>query len=146
MKIICVFLVLCSSLAAAPPLNFSRDVLPTLEESCFKCHSGRNKKPKAKLRLDRKEDMLSFEGLIVPGKPDKSSLVTLIELPKGHDDVMPPPEKAPEVSEKSRQKVRLWIEQGAHFSDWKEFIDNKVEKKVSGLSAIKEKVSEKNAV
>ena len=144
MKIFFVLLFVCSSLTAAPPLNFSRDVLPALEKSCFKCHSARNKKPKAKLRLDRKEDMLSFEGLISAGKPDKSSLVTLIELPKGHDDVMPPPEKAPEVSAKEKKNIRIWVEQGAHFGEWSEFIDNKEVKKISGLS--KKSISEEKAV
>ena len=146
MKIFYLLVLLSVSLTAAPPLNFSRDILPALEKSCFKCHSARNKKPKAKLRLDRKEDMLSFEGLITAGKPDESSLVTLIELPNGHDDVMPPPEKAPEVSSKAKKKIRLWVEQGAHFGDWKEFIDQKEVKKVSGLSKEKSKISEAAAV
>ena len=141
MKYLCVFVSLFSvSLFAAPPLNFERDVLPSLEKSCFKCHSYKTKKPKAKLRVDRAEDMLKFEGFIVPGKPEKSSLFTLVDLPQGHDDIMPPTDKAPAFGEKEKAKLKLWIEQGAHFGDWKEFTPDENKKVSSGLSSQKVKV------
>ncbi|MCM8532137.1 MAG: PSD1 and planctomycete cytochrome C domain-containing protein [Lentisphaeraceae bacterium] len=137
LKVISVALFLSASVQAAPPLNFERDVLPALEKSCFKCHSGDAKKPKAGLRLDLAKDMEEFEELIVPGNPEKSSLYTLLALPKGHDDIMPPEGKAPEVDEKAKVKVKLWLEQGAHFGDWKKFVSNKEVKLVSGLADAK---------
>ncbi|MCM8530741.1 MAG: DUF1549 domain-containing protein, partial [Lentisphaeraceae bacterium] len=136
MKSVCVLILFsCLSLSsqAAAPLNFERDILPTLRESCFKCHKGGKKKPKAGLRLDHAEEIKNFENLIVPGYPEKSSLYELIALPKGHDDIMPPEGKAPVVNKKNVAKVKLWIEQGAHFANWREHKENVKVKLTSGL-------------
>ena len=133
-KVLSAALFLSASVQAAPPLNFERDVLPALEKSCFKCHSGDTKKPKAGLRLDVAKDMQGFEELIIPGKPEKSSLYTLLALPKGHDDIMPPEGKAPAVDEKAKAKIKLWLEQGAHFGSWEKYVNKKEKKLVSGLS------------
>ena len=141
MKYLCVLASLFTvTVSAAPPLNFERDVLPALEKSCFKCHSYKTKKPKAKLRVDRKGDMIEFDDLIVAGKPEKSSLYTLAALPKGHDDVMPPTDKAPALEKKDLANIKLWIEQGAHFGDWKEYVPNEDKKLSSGLSSAKVKI------
>ena len=95
-KIIAVLLLFLLSAYShsAAPLNFERDILPILKESCFKCHQSGKKKAKAGLILNQVNEILNFEGLIKPGFPDKSSLYKLISLPKGHDDIMPPEGKA----------------------------------------------------
>ena len=136
MKCVKVYIILiCLSIQAysAPPLNFERDILPVFEKSCFKCHSAITKKPKAGLRMDLKEELLKHKGLIVPGKPEKSSLYELIALPAGHDDVMPPENKAPALSDKDKELVKTWVQQGAHFGNWTEFKDKSVKKTISGL-------------
>jgi hypothetical protein len=146
MNRIFVLLLFTISAHSAPPLNFERDILPSLEKSCFKCHSNRTEKPKAKLRLDTAQEISSFEGLIKPSKPAESSLVSLIKLPKGHDDIMPPEDKAPALDKSEIEKISLWVEQGAHFGDWKEFIDHRKKKVKSGLGDTKLTLTEQEAV
>ena len=130
---------------AAAPLNFERDILPIFKNSCFKCHSSETKKPKAGLRMDIKEKMLTHENFLTPGKAEKSSLYELIALGKGHDDIMPPENKAPELSAKDIEKIKHWINQGAHFNTWEKYISNKVIKLESGLSKAKVKTDLKSA-
>ncbi|MCM8535160.1 MAG: PSD1 and planctomycete cytochrome C domain-containing protein [Lentisphaeraceae bacterium] len=148
MKLCVYFMVLfvtAVSSYSAPPLNFERDILPIFKNSCFKCHSDETKKPKAGLRMDLKEKMLTHEDFLTPGKAKQSSLYTLIALSKGHDDIMPPENKAPEVSAKDIEKVKNWINQGAHFNNWEKYVSNKVIKLESGLSKAKVKTDLKSA-
>ena len=52
--------------------DFIRDVKPILEHNCVSCHRADN--AKGKIRLDTKEAAFSGDGVIVPGKPDDSSI------------------------------------------------------------------------
>src|SRR5262245_54772022 len=77
---------------AAPParkVDFARDVRPILADTCFACHGPDEKTRKADLRLDTKDGLLGG-GSVVPGKPDKSELISRIAT---HDatELMPPP-------------------------------------------------------
>ncbi|MBU6180826.1 MAG: DUF1549 domain-containing protein, partial [Verrucomicrobia bacterium] len=90
-------------------LTFEKDVRPILKAHCTLCH-GEEEKPKAgvDLRLRRFMDAPTDSGaiLLVPGKPEASELVAIIErgeMPKkGHP--VPPAELA---------VIRSWIAQGA---------------------------------
>src|SRR5437764_15137842 len=42
--------------AAAPAIDFNREIRPILSENCFKCHGPDDQGRNAKLRFDRKED------------------------------------------------------------------------------------------
>jgi mono/diheme cytochrome c family protein len=101
---------------ATPAVDFNRDVVPILSNNCFKCHGPDSSERKAKLRLDVAEIATkpaeSGETAIVPGKPDKSELVTRI-FSTDDDERMPPPKSNKHLTDAQRQVLKEWIEQGA---------------------------------
>lgn len=99
-------------------VDFKTDILPLLEERCFKCHAtpfrGRRRKPKGDMRLDGKGWIL--QRAVVPGKPAMSALLQRTELPDDHEDVMPPDG---DIFDKEQLgKIRAWVVAGADFGDW----------------------------
>src|SRR5262245_7420611 len=88
-------LVLCwppLSAAAQPKrIDFSRDVRPILEKSCWKCHGPQ--KQRGGLRFDRPQGTIaagdSGKPAIRPGRPDESELIRRVEASKVSER-MPP--------------------------------------------------------
>ncbi len=104
-------LIVCVGMARAEEasLTFEKDVRPLLKAHCTLCH-GEEEKPKGgvDLRLRRFMDAPLDGGatLLVPGKPEASELVAIIErgeMPKKGHPV--PPEQL--------DIIRRWIAQGA---------------------------------
>ena len=98
-------------------VDFQRDVRPILSDNCFACHGPDQSTRKANLRLDLYEDALAVRkngAPIVPGKPDESLVYRKIteENPARR---MPPPSTHKTLTDAQKQAIRLWIEQGA---DW----------------------------
>lgn len=104
------FVVPVHSLGAEPP-SYAKDIKPFLAKYCFECHQGA--KPKGGLDVSTYKSFLaggiSFPGF-VPGKPDESFSVTLVEA-KGKP-VMPPKGK-PQPSAEERKLLRGWVAAGA---------------------------------
>lgn len=108
-------------LDASVKVDFEKHVLPILETACFECHSGQLKKPKGGIRLDDLEairDKSRSDNLVLPHKPEKSTLVKSISLPPDHDDVMPPPDKGKPLTPGQIDLIRRWVEEGANFGSW----------------------------
>ncbi|MGB0370186.1 MAG: c-type cytochrome domain-containing protein [Opitutales bacterium] len=97
----------------APDSIFHKAVMPQLDTYCVRCHGP--ERVRANLRLDTMEGILAGGNrgaVLVPGKPEESSLVTFMLLPLDDDDHMPPNGKLqpdPEVAE----LISWWIETGA---------------------------------
>jgi hypothetical protein len=94
--------------AAKPPLNFEDDVVPILEARCFRCHGAETRK--SGLDLRRKFTMLKGSDggpVIVPGKPDESTLVEMISKKE-----MPPKEEDP-LDARQIELLRRWVAAGA---------------------------------
>ena len=95
-----------STLAAAP--TFEKDIRPILKAHCFDCHGeGEKLKSGLDLRLRR----LMLEGgdngaVIVPGKPEKSLLFTMVESGE-----MPRREK--KLTREQVALIKKWIASGA---------------------------------
>lgn len=96
-----------------PKLAYNRDIRPILSENCFLCHGPDKGHRKAGLRLDVREDAIA-DGAIVPGKPDKSELVKRINT-TDPDELMPPAEAHKVLSAAQKDKLKLWIAQGAPY-------------------------------
>jgi mono/diheme cytochrome c family protein len=101
--------------AAAPPVDFLRDVMPVLQKHCLSCHGPT--KQKSGLRLDRKAAALkggSGHGpAIVAGKSAESPLV---RFAAGLDDelVMPPnDDNVRTLSDAEVATLRAWVDAGA---------------------------------
>lgn len=106
---------------ASTKVDFEKHVLPILERSCFECHSGKLKKPKGGIRLDDLElirDKSRSDNLVLPHKPDKSTLVKSISLKKDDDDLMPPPNEGKPLSANEIALIRRWVDEGANFGPW----------------------------
>src|SRR5438552_5729509 len=113
-----VVLSLPSLMAAAPAkapqnISYNRDIRPVLSDNCFFCHGPDQKKRKAKLRLDIREEALAKEAF-VPGAPDKSELIRRI-FTTDTDDLMPPPASHKTLTLAQKQLFRRWIAQGAEY-------------------------------
>lgn len=100
---------------------FNRDVRPILSNNCFFCH-GPDKAQMEKtggFRLDTRETAVvktkkSGKTPIVPGKPDESELVKRITS-NDAAIAMPPPDSNHSLTEKQKQTLIRWIEQGAEY-------------------------------
>jgi hypothetical protein len=103
--------------AAEPPvtakIEFNRDVQPILSDNCFYCHGNDPKHREAKLRLDIREDAVKAEAFI-PGKAAKSELVSRI-LTADEDDLMPPPDSNKKLTQRQKEILKKWIDQGAAY-------------------------------
>lgn len=92
-----------------PVLVYAELVAPILRRRCGECHLGAH--VSGGLRVDDYDKMVD-ELDIVPGKPDKSSLVQRMLLPMSNDDRMPPSDK-PQATAAEIEAVRIWIARGA---------------------------------
>ncbi|WP_236976104.1 DUF1549 domain-containing protein [Membranihabitans maritimus] len=93
-------------------LKLLNNVRAVFAHKCYKCHSS--DKMEGELRLDEKEFV--FKGgengeILIPGDPENSDIVRRINLPEGHDDVMP--SKGKLLSEEEKSLIALWIQNGA---------------------------------
>lgn len=94
----------------AADLQFFRDEIePVFQDSCHRCHG--EKKQESNLRLDSRDALLKGGKngpTIVPGKPDESLLLKVLEY--NGDIQMPPDEK---LDDETRAAIKKWIEKKA---------------------------------
>ena len=105
------------SLVADDTVDFGRDVRPILAKKCFACHGPDEEQRETDLRLDTAQSAYADLGeyrAIVPGKPEQSEVVRLIE--SDDDDVrMPPADSKLKLSDQEKRLIRTWIVQGARY-------------------------------
>jgi hypothetical protein len=102
-------------LAHAKDVDFSREVLPILSDTCYHCHGPDEKAREADLRLDTKEGLYRTEdGVIVvkPGDLKNSELIARITAPD-EDDVMPPKKAPRQLKPAEIEILKQWVAQGA---------------------------------
>lgn len=100
-------------------VDFAREILPLLSNSCFECHGPDANERKAGLRLDQHEGALaelkSGERAIVPKDIDASELVRRL-LSEDPDEQMPPPESGKKkLTGEQVALIKQWIEEGAEW-------------------------------
>ncbi len=105
--------------AKPAPVDFNRDIRPTMSDTCFKCHGPDDKARKGKLRLDVRDEALkagkSGKLAIVPGKPEKSELIARL-FTKDADDLMPPESVHKTISPAQKELFRRWVAEGAKYA------------------------------
>jgi mono/diheme cytochrome c family protein len=104
-----VLMLATKSAHGADLVDYVRDVKPLLAERCFACHG--TLKQNGKLRLDSGDLILKSE-VVVPGKPEHSSLLNRVMATDEHERM--PPEGLP-LTPAQVATLRAWIEQGAKF-------------------------------
>ena len=91
-------------------IDFVRDVKPILEHNCVSCHREDN--AKGKVRLDDKVSAFAGDDVIVPGKPEDSSLYWTTTLPVDDELFMPPiknEEKDYPLTDSEKKILSDWI-------------------------------------
>jgi len=103
--------------AEAKGITYAKDIKPSFDKSCIKCHGP--EKQKGKLRLDSLEAALKGgeDGKVVlPGDSAGSILVHNVAHIGDEDDFMPPPDNKDKIPPLNREQIgliRAWIDQGA---------------------------------
>src|SRR5579883_854364 len=104
--------VLPGFVAAAQPVDYTRDIQPILTKNCTSCHGA--KKQRSSLRLDSvtaaRQGGVSGPAL-VPGKSGESRLILAVR--GGNDEVAAMPPKGPRLSAREIELLRAWIDSGA---------------------------------
>ena len=92
---------------------FRDNVAPVLEQRCVHCHSGAT--PKGRLSLATQAAVLKggeSGPAVVPGKPEES---VLLEMISGDRPQMPQKDKP--LAKLDVERIRTWIERGAHWPE-----------------------------
>jgi mono/diheme cytochrome c family protein len=101
--------------AKEPPVSFKEDVLPVFQVRCASCHSPEGEGYKASgLDLTTYKGVLAgtkYGAMVVPGDPDSSNLMRLIDWKIPAQMRMPHNKK--QLSVCDRDAIRTWIRQGA---------------------------------
>jgi mono/diheme cytochrome c family protein len=104
------------AMAAPPPASFTEDVLPVFLGRCVSCHSA----PTGEGFQASGLDLTSYKGvmagtkfgpMIIPGDPDSSNLMRLLDWRTSAQLRMPHNRK--QLSSCDRNAIRAWIRQGA---------------------------------
>ncbi len=105
--------VLVIGTAAAAPVDFDRQIRPLLAENCFQCHGVDATARQADLRLDQQAGVVAK---VTAGRPAKSGLFARITS-KDPERRMPPPKSGHTLSARQIETIRLWIVEGAEWSE-----------------------------
>ena len=94
-------------------VRFNRDIRPIFAENCFTCHGPDHNKRMAGLRLDLGAEAMA-RGVLLPGRPKKSKLITRIFAKVGNG-IMPPESTHKHLSAAQKNLLVRWVQQGAKF-------------------------------
>ena len=98
-------------------VEFNRDIRPILSENCFFCHGPDKNKREAKLRLDTEAGLLGSpetKGVVRASRPAESELYRRI-ISADADLVMPPAASNKHLSDRDKELIKRWIDQGAKY-------------------------------
>ncbi|MEO0793838.1 MAG: DUF1553 domain-containing protein [Verrucomicrobiota bacterium] len=125
-----------ASAVAASEIKFNRDILPVLSENCFFCHGPDKANQAADLRLDLRDAAIESRA-IVPGNSADSLAIQRI-LSTDPDDIMPPADSHRTLSEREKELLVQWIDEGAPYQKHWSFIpvDHEAEVPTAESSAI----------
>ncbi|WP_114747936.1 PSD1 and planctomycete cytochrome C domain-containing protein [Pleomorphovibrio marinus] len=101
-------------------VSYNFHIRPIISDNCFACHGPDANKREAGLRLDTEDGAYAAlkenpeKHAIIPGKPLESMVFTRISS-EDPNQMMPPPESNLKLSEREKQMIRKWIQQGAKY-------------------------------
>jgi len=132
-------------------IDFNFHVRPILSDRCFACHGPDENAREANLRLDLKEtaflmtDSLTKAYAIIPGDSQNSTLIDRI-YSDDPEFMMPPEESKLNLSQREKQILQKWVDQGAEWKDHWAFtapVKSQVPKNTSAIDYfIEEKLKE----
>ena len=95
-------------------VDFNRDIRPILSDTCFKCHGPDEAEREVGLRLDSQNGFKNAAALIAPGDPENSEFLRRIQS-DDQDELMPPPDSGKKLTQRQKELLSSWIQQGAKF-------------------------------
>jgi hypothetical protein len=104
-----------TSVMSASAVDFTKDIKPIFTQKCYACHAVSKGKVKGDLALDTPEklaEVIKPSGQIIPGEPEKSTLLISCKLPDDDDDSMPPKGKN-RLTPAELTALETWIKEGA---------------------------------
>lgn len=111
-------LLFANTVFAESKVRFNSDIRPIMSETCFRCHGPDKNARKGDLRLDLRAEALkpakSGDIPIVPGRPEKSSIIDRI-LTADEDDLMPPEKTHKVLTPAQKDLFRRWVAEGAAY-------------------------------
>ena len=111
-------LLIAAPRVSATEPDYIRDIKPLLRAKCYACHGA--VRQKSGLRLDAGQLVLkgSKRGeVVVPGKPDDSTLIEMITAHGNERPRMPPEGEGESLTEKEVALFRDWVKNGAKAPD-----------------------------
>lgn len=102
----------------AEKIDFNRDIRPILSDKCFHCHGPDSQNQKSDLRLDTREHaLMDLDGTrgIVPGQLKESEVHWRIRAPRDDIDLMPPADSNRFLTEREKDLLDQWIEEGGEY-------------------------------
>lgn len=98
-------------------VSFNRDIRPIFSKTCFECHGPDANTREADLRLDLRETATTEQDgnqPIVPEDAESSPVYQRINA-ADPDERMPPEEFHTQLTDREKQLIRQWIDQGAEY-------------------------------
>ena len=122
-----------SSTSNAEEIRFNRDIRPIFTKHCSACHGGVKEAGGISFVF---RDRLLIEGEsgnipVVPGKPEKSEMISRVKS-KDPDEIMPQPKHGQPLSSAEIAQLEKWIAEGAKWEEHWAFMPP-VEMQVTGL-------------
>jgi Protein of unknown function (DUF1553)/Protein of unknown function (DUF1549)/Concanavalin A-like lectin/glucanases superfamily/Planctomycete cytochrome C len=98
--------------AAAPTVDFDRQVRPILSDNCFTCHGPDETKRMLGVHFDTKEGAFGKPGVIVPGDSAHSKMYLRVSNPN-EAMRMPPVSSGHKLTAAQIELIKNWIDSGA---------------------------------
>ena len=108
-------LAILASTATAFSVDYQKQIMPIFKAKCFECHSEAKGKEKGDVALDTEEKLKATIGPgqhIIPGEPEKSTMLLICKLPDNDEEVMPPKGKN-RLTPAEVTLLETWIKEGA---------------------------------
>jgi uncharacterized membrane protein len=97
---------------AVATVDFVKSVQPFFANYCYRCHGPTRQANR--IRFDDRSVVLARRGLITPGDPDHSSLISVISAPLSSGSHMPQ-RSAPQPTADEIAMIKDWVAQGANW-------------------------------
>jgi len=101
-------------------ISYAREILPILSENCFYCHGPDKNHRKEDLRLDVREEAIDAGAWDLKSPAKSEALIRIFS--KDSDELMPPPDSHRQLTDKQKNLIRDWINQGAEYENHWAFV------------------------
>lgn len=105
-----------SSIFAQEKVDFVTQIKPIFEQHCMECHGPED--DGNGFRIDDKDDAFGY--LVEENSED--SEIYLVTVSDDEDAVMPPPDYEHQLSDKKKELIKQWIDEGAAWPDDAKFV------------------------